>query len=117
MAVVVVVVELEQEEHPAQRDQVHFVAHFCAFEAHQLLHGAVVVMEVPVVVLEHGEHAAQRTQVHFVSHGLGFGSHQLSHVVAVLLVVSVVVGVVVATVPAMGGGNVGHNVDVQLLKT
>ena len=35
-AVVVVVVVLEQEEHPAQRAQVHFIAHGLELGAHQL---------------------------------------------------------------------------------
>jgi len=76
------------EEKPAQPVQVHFNVHVWLFEAHQLAHGAVVV----VVVLEHGGHAAQSAQVHFHAHGLELGAHQLAQVV---------VGVVAGTVPVV----------------
>ena len=99
------------EEQPAQPVHVHFNVHVWLFDAHQLLHNAAVV--VVVVVLEQEEHPAQRDQMHFVAHGLELGAHQLSHVVAVLIVVAVVVGVVVVTVSAMGGGNAAHNDAVQ----
>ena len=103
----------EHEAQPAQPVQVHFDVHVWLFDAHQLLHiGAVVVV---IVVLEQEEHPPQRAQVHFVCHGSEVGAHQLSHAVMTVVVVAVVVvmGVVVTTVPAMGGGNAGHHKAVQ----
>jgi len=63
---------------------VHFNAHVWLFDAHQLLHNALL----PV---EQKEHPAQRGQMHFIVHTLDFGAHQLSHCVAAVVTVPVVV--------------------------
>ena len=74
----------EHEEQPVQSFQVHFNAHVWTFDAHQLLHSAVL----PV---EQKEHPEQSGRVHFVVHTLDLGLHQLSHsAVAVVAVPEVV---------------------------
>ena len=45
-----VVTVLEQEEHPAQRAQAHFIAHGLGLGAHQLSHVAAVLIVVAIVV-------------------------------------------------------------------
>ena len=45
-----VVAVLGQEEHPAQRAQVHFFTHGWELGAHQLSHAVVVLIVVAVVV-------------------------------------------------------------------
>ena len=62
----------EHEEQPVQSVHVHFNVHVWTFDAHQLLHTAVLPEEQK-------EHPAQRGQVHFIAHGLDLEAHQLSH--------------------------------------
>ena len=74
----------EHEEQPVQSFQVHFNAHVRTFDAHQLLHNAVL----PV---EQKEHPAQSGRVHFVVHSLDLGLHQLSHGAVAIVAVPTVV--------------------------